>query len=134
MAEQERLIELLKEKRQAVISHAVTKGLNPDVPMKDSGIEWLGEIPVHWALARVKTVSTFTTSGPRGWSERISDEGHVFIQSGDLDDDRGRVRHRQSMTVSDDARRQPDPAGRRRRGGLHYRGEDRQRGRVCVRR
>lgn len=45
---QQQLIELLKEKRQAVISHAVTKGLNPDVPMKDSGVEWLGEVPKHW--------------------------------------------------------------------------------------
>ena len=52
MAEQERLIELLKEKRQAVISHAVTKGLNPDAPMKDSGIEWLGEVPAHWEIRR----------------------------------------------------------------------------------
>lgn len=52
VAEQERLIELLKEKRQAVISHAVTKGLNPKVPMKDSGVEWLGEIPAHWRLER----------------------------------------------------------------------------------
>ncbi len=54
--EQQRLIELLKEKRQAVISHAVTKGLDPTVPMKDSGVEWLGEVPAHWAcgaLARV---------------------------------------------------------------------------------
>lgn len=50
IAEQQRLIELLKEKRQAVISHAVTKGLNPDTPMKDSGIEWLGVVPVHWAV------------------------------------------------------------------------------------
>lgn len=47
VAEQERLIELLKEKRQAVISHAVTKGLDPSVSMKDSGIEWLGEVPEH---------------------------------------------------------------------------------------
>jgi len=47
IAEQQRLIELLKEKRQAVISHAVTKGLNPNAPMKDSGIEWLGEVPEH---------------------------------------------------------------------------------------
>lgn len=52
--EQERLIELLKEKRQAVISHAVTKGLDPSVPMKDSGVEWLGEVPAHWALAPLK--------------------------------------------------------------------------------
>ncbi|WP_201567113.1 restriction endonuclease subunit S [Psychrobacter immobilis] len=42
------LIQLLKEKRQAVISHAVTKGLNPDVPMKDSGVDWLGDVPRHW--------------------------------------------------------------------------------------
>lgn len=49
---QERLIELLKEKRQAVISHAVTKGLNPNAPMKDSGVEWLGEVPAHWALGK----------------------------------------------------------------------------------
>lgn len=47
---QHQLIELLKEKRQAVISHAVTKGLNPDVPMKDSGIDWLGEVPEHWTI------------------------------------------------------------------------------------
>ena len=51
IAEQRWLIELLKEKRQAVISHAVTKGLNPDAKMKDSGIEWLGEVPAHWAVA-----------------------------------------------------------------------------------
>jgi type I restriction enzyme S subunit len=46
--EQQSLIELLQEKRLAVISHAVTKGLNPNVPMKDSGVEWLGEVPEHW--------------------------------------------------------------------------------------
>ncbi len=48
VAEQRRLMELLKEKRQAVISHAVTRGLNPDAPLKPSGIEWLGEVPEHW--------------------------------------------------------------------------------------
>lgn len=52
VAEQEKLIELLKEKRQAVISHAVTKGLDPNVPMKDSGIEWLGEVPAHWRVGK----------------------------------------------------------------------------------
>lgn len=51
---QQQLIELLKEKRQAVISHAVTKGLNPDVPMKDSGVEWLGEVPSHWQALPTK--------------------------------------------------------------------------------
>ncbi|WP_335899483.1 restriction endonuclease subunit S [Shewanella algae] len=53
---QQRLIELLKEKRQAVISHAVTKGLNPDVRMKDSGVEWLGQVPEHWEVTRLKYV------------------------------------------------------------------------------
>lgn len=52
--EQQRLIELLKEKRQAVISHAVTKGLDPAVPLKDSGVEWLGEVPAHWVVAGLK--------------------------------------------------------------------------------
>ncbi len=56
VAEQRRLIELLKEKRQAVISHAVTKGLNPDAPMKPSGIEWLGDVPEHWELVSAKRV------------------------------------------------------------------------------
>jgi type I restriction enzyme S subunit len=54
ICEQERLIELLQEKRQAVISHAVTKGLDPDVPMKDSGVEWLGEVPAHWRVVQVR--------------------------------------------------------------------------------
>lgn len=55
--EQRRLIELLKEKRQAVVSHAVTRGLDPTVPMKDSGVEWLGEIPAHWDFGVAKHVS-----------------------------------------------------------------------------
>jgi type I restriction enzyme S subunit len=54
VAEQRRLMELLKEKRQAVISHAVTQGLNPHAPMKPSGIEWLGDVPEHWDIRRVR--------------------------------------------------------------------------------
>lgn len=53
---QQRLIELLKEKRQAVISHAVTKGIDPNAPMKDSGVEWLGEVPVHWSLKKISHI------------------------------------------------------------------------------
>ena len=60
IAEQEKLIALLKEKRQAVISHAVTKGLNPDAPMKDSGVEWLGQVPEHWEIKRVKNIFRLT--------------------------------------------------------------------------
>lgn len=52
ITEQRTLIDLLKEKRQAVISHAVTKGLDPRVPMKDSGVEWLGEVPAHWDVTK----------------------------------------------------------------------------------
>ncbi len=54
IAKQEKLIELLKEKRQAVISRAVTKGLNPNAPMKDSGVEWLGEVPEHWKVLQFR--------------------------------------------------------------------------------
>ncbi|MDH1859814.1 restriction endonuclease subunit S [Acinetobacter junii] len=54
IAKQEKLIELLEEQRKSIISHAVTKGLNPNAPMKDSGVEWLGEVPEHWIISRVK--------------------------------------------------------------------------------
>ncbi|MGR5116721.1 restriction endonuclease subunit S [Photobacterium damselae] len=65
---QQQLIELLKEKRQAVISHAVTKGLNPDAPMKDSGVEWLGEVPEHWNVAPLKYLVKEKAAGPYGAS------------------------------------------------------------------
>ena len=60
IAQQQWLIELLKEKRQAVISHAVTKGLNPDAPMKDSGVEWLGQVPKHWVVTYNKYLVQLT--------------------------------------------------------------------------
>ncbi|PQM77557.1 restriction endonuclease subunit S [Klebsiella quasipneumoniae] len=81
---QQQLIELLKEKRQAVISHAVTKGLNPDVPMKDSGVEWLGEVPGHWKIKRCKNLFNFVTSGSRGWAGFYSDEGDLFFRIANL--------------------------------------------------
>ncbi|MEL0591738.1 MAG: restriction endonuclease subunit S [Planktothrix rubescens PR222] len=56
IAKKETLLEKLDEKRTAIISHAVTKGLDPNVPMKDSGVEWLGEIPEHWEKKRLKFV------------------------------------------------------------------------------
>lgn len=58
VALKEKQIELLKERRQAIIHQAVTKGLNPDVPMKDSGIEWIGEMPAHWKISKLKYNST----------------------------------------------------------------------------
>ena len=63
VAEQEKLIQLLREKRQAVISHAVTKGLNPAAPMKHTGIEWLGEMPKHWEVVPLKQVISQIESG-----------------------------------------------------------------------
>lgn len=54
IVKQQGLIKLLKEKRRAVISHAVTKGLNPNAPMRDSGVEWLGEVPAHWKVSPIK--------------------------------------------------------------------------------
>ncbi|WP_228203028.1 restriction endonuclease subunit S [Acinetobacter baumannii] len=57
IAKQEKLIELLEEQRKSIISHAVTKGLNPNAPMKDSGVEWLGEVPNDWNLSRLDAVS-----------------------------------------------------------------------------
>jgi type I restriction enzyme S subunit len=61
VAKKERLIELLQEKRTALITRAVTKGLDPNVPMKDSGVEWLGEIPAHWGVKGLKSLSQLQT-------------------------------------------------------------------------
>jgi type I restriction enzyme S subunit len=74
IAEQQRLIELLQEKRQAVISHAVTKGLNPDAPMKDSGIEWLGQVPEHWKVRKLRTLAAVV----RGSSPRPAGDPTLF--------------------------------------------------------
>lgn len=62
IADKEKLIELLQEKRQAIITEAVTKGLNPNVRMKDSGSEWIGEIPEHWEVKRIKYLATVNPS------------------------------------------------------------------------
>lgn len=83
---QQLLIQLLKEKRQAVISHAVTKGLNPNVPMKDSGMEWLGKVPEHWVVSRLKYIkskeSNAFVDGPFGSnlkSEHFIENGDVYV-------------------------------------------------------
>lgn len=83
IAKQEKLIELLKEKRQAVISHAVTKGITykgqPEVPMKDSGVEWLGEVPEHWDVIFIKHLSQVK----RGASPRPIDDPKYFDNDGE---------------------------------------------------
>ncbi|MEQ8559750.1 MAG: restriction endonuclease subunit S [Henriciella sp.] len=78
--EQETLISLLQEKRQTVISHAVTKGLDPDAPMKPSGIDWLGDIPAHWDRTQVGRLCSDVADGPH-FSPKYVDEGYMFISA-----------------------------------------------------
>ncbi len=94
IAKQEKLIELLQEKRQALIFHAVTKGLNPDAPMKDSGVAWLGEVPAHWEVKRFKHCLSLTTEktnrrdrpvaleNVEGWSGRFIETASDFEGDG----------------------------------------------------
>ena len=79
----EKKVELLKEQRISLINKYVTKGLDPKVEMKDSGVEWIGEIPKHWTLSRVKWATTKIGSGvtPKGGAEVYSDEGVPFLRS-----------------------------------------------------
>jgi len=79
---QQQLIKLLKEKRQAVISHAVTKGLNPKAPMRDSGVEWLGDVPEHWDVARIKNLAIIISKGttPSTIGGDFVDEGVRFLK------------------------------------------------------
>ena len=88
---QQQLIELLKEKRQAVISHAVTKGLDPNVQMKDSGVEWLGEVPEHWTKSKLVSVADGTkgcfVNGPFGsdlLANELRDEGVPVVYIRDI--------------------------------------------------
>lgn len=79
--QQRQLIELLKEKRQAIISHAVTRGLNQYAPMKESGVEWLGVVPEHWALSKLGFESWVRAR--LGWkglkAEEYVDNGFIFL-------------------------------------------------------
>ena len=89
VAEQRRLIELLKEKRQAVISHAVTKGLNPHAPMKPSGVEWLGEVPEHWEVGRVKNYFRTCSGGTPNTAQQVlyytdEENGIPWVRTTDL--------------------------------------------------
>lgn len=87
IAQKKRLIELLKERKQIMIQNAVTKGLNPNVKMKDSGVEWIGEIPEGWEVKKLKYVSIIFrgkfTHRPRNDS-RLYDGQYPFFQTGDI--------------------------------------------------
>lgn len=89
IAQKERLIELLNERKQIIIQNAVTKGLNPKAPMRDSGIEWIGEIPEHWTLSRVKFSSKYISKGttPSTIGREVLSEGEIrFIKSENIVD------------------------------------------------
>lgn len=84
------LIELLEEKKQATINQAVIKGLDPNVKMKDSGIEWIGEIPEHWKVTKLKRMVSKIGSGvtPKGGSQVYQDTGIKFLRSQNIQNDR----------------------------------------------
>lgn len=107
ISKQEQLIKLLDEQRKSIISHAVTKGLNPNAPMKDSGVEWLGEIPEHWRILRTKDILNHRNENALendeiitcfrdgevtlrknrrtdGFTNAIQEHGYQHIHSGDL--------------------------------------------------
>ena len=82
---QQQLIKLLKEKRQAVISHAVTNGLNPNAPMRDSGVEWLGEVPEHWALSSLGYYANISTGATPDRSKSQYWDGDIpWIKTGEV--------------------------------------------------
>ncbi|TND60500.1 type I restriction endonuclease subunit S [Aeromonas dhakensis] len=81
IAQQQHLIALLKEKRQAVISHAVTKGINPNAPMKESGVEWLGQVPVHWIVKPLRHLG-YCQNGINIGAEKFG-SGYPFVSYGD---------------------------------------------------
>ena len=81
VAKKERLIELLQEQRTALITQAVTKGLDPDVPMKDSGVEWLGEVPEHWEVKQLKRLA-FMQAGTAITGDDIGAEGDYPVFGG----------------------------------------------------
>ncbi|WP_054112550.1 restriction endonuclease subunit S [Marinagarivorans algicola] len=85
IAKQQQLITLLKEKRQAVISHAVTKGLNPNAPMRDSGVEWLGEVPEGWGISSLSYYSTISTGATPDRSKPEYWDGDIpWIKTGEV--------------------------------------------------
>ena len=89
IAQQQKMIDLLNERKQIIINNAVTKGLNPDAPMKDSGVEWIGKIPEHWEVMKTSHIFHHIGSGttPKsGREDYYSEDAIPFLQTGDLND------------------------------------------------
>jgi type I restriction enzyme S subunit len=102
VAEQQRLMDLLKEKRQAVISHAVTKGLNPRAPMKPSGMEWLDDVPAHWDVVSVRRVVRRIEQGwsPECFSRPAEDDEWGVLKAGCVN--RGLFSEQENKALPDD--------------------------------
>lgn len=83
IAKQEKLIELLEEQRKSIISHAVTKGLNPNAPMKDSGVEWLGNVPEHWTVLKNRHIFNFS-KGLSITKENLQESGIPCVSYGEV--------------------------------------------------
>ncbi|WP_186223230.1 restriction endonuclease subunit S [Burkholderia gladioli] len=101
ITEQEKLLELLAEKRQATISHAITRGLNPDVPLKDSGAEWLGTVPEHWCAVPLKHLCTLLKDGTHLPPPRV-DIGVPLLSVRNIEDSVFSTREDDSMISTDD--------------------------------
>jgi type I restriction enzyme S subunit len=112
VAEQERLIELLNEKRRAIISHSVTRGLNPQAPTKSTGVEWLGMLPAHWTALQVGRVCKSVADGPH-FSPKYVDEGIPFLSARNVKVDRWSLDDVKYISESDcelfDQRVVPEP-------------------------
>lgn len=91
IATQEKRVELLKELRQNIITQAVTRGINPDAPLKHSGVEWIGEVPEHWDVMKTSLIYTNIGSGTTPSTANLSyytesGDGYYWLQTGDLND------------------------------------------------
>jgi type I restriction enzyme S subunit len=101
IAEQEKLLTLLAEKRQATISHAVTRGLNPNAPMKDSGVPWLGDVPAHWEVVPLKHLCSLLKDGTHLPPLRVED-GVPLLSVRNIDESVFAFREDDSMISTDD--------------------------------
>ncbi len=104
IAKKKELIEKLKEQRIAVITQAVTKGLDTNAAMRYSGVDWLGQVPEHWEIRRLRYCVELVTSGSRGWAKYFSDSGSLFLRITNL--------NRESISLRlDDVERVDPPDG-----------------------
>lgn len=116
--EQKRLIDLLKEKRQAVISNAVTKGLNPHAPMKESGIEWLGKVPEHWDVKALKHLTSHVVDCLHTTPHYDGETLYPAIRTADIE--RGRLLLEQARLVSEEVYQERIQRLRPRAGDILY--------------